>query len=697
MKVEHLPLLTSVSAPTVHPDASRAVVSATRADFAADAYVGQLWSVPLDGSAPPRRITRGFRDTAPRFSPDGRVLAFLRSEPAGRAQLCIVDAAGGEPTVITDQPLGVDSFAWSPDSLRIALAARVPAPGRYGTLDGVGPGAEDARLVDAFKSRANGLGYTADQPQQLFVLDVPSVDAEPAIAPVGRAKAAGPAPATVPEARVLTSAPADHVGPVFTPDGGRLVFSASLHSGADGDLRSDIYSIDLAGKDLVQLSRSTGMSRLSAHAAVVSNDGRWLFFLAAELGESGTDFVAAHEGVYVAPYGLDGVAGEARRLTEAAELDFGDTPANLLPWGPDAVIGLVRSRGAAHLVRVAADGRVETLLAGERVVTGAGVAGDAVVASFVDSSTAGDAGVVDRDGALARVSDFSAGFRAEAGVLGLMEAVYDGADGHPVHGWMLLPEGEGPHPVLLTIHGGPFSQYGWGLFDEAQVYASAGYAVLMCNPRGSAGYGFDHGRAIKEAMGTVDMADVLAFLEGALASTPTLDADRVGIQGGSYGGYLSAWTISQDHRFTAAIVERGYLDPASFVGSSDIGWFFSAGYTGTDPAAVAAQSPMAQVGSVRTPTLVVHSENDLRCPLEQAQRYYTALKMQGVPTAMLVFLGENHELSRTGTPHHRKQRFEAILDWWARHLPTAANPAPAGAHGGEGPGASVRAAGAAGD
>ena len=138
---------------------------------------------------------------------------------------------------------------------------------------------------------------------------------------------------------------------------------------------------------------------------------------------------------------------------------------------------------------------------------------------------------------------------------------------------------------------------------------------------------------------------------------------------GSYGGYLTAWTIAHDHRFAGAIVERGFLDPASFLGASDIGWFFMPAYNGTDRAEQDRQSPTLLADQVTTPTFVVHSELDLRCPLGQALRYYTALKAAGVDTELLVFPGENHELSRSGTPWHRRQRFEAILDWWGRHLP----------------------------
>ena len=169
MKSEHLPLLNSVSAPALHPDGTRAVVSVLRPDFDADAYVGQLWTVPLDPDRPARRLTRGFRDAAPDFSPDGQVLAFLRAAAGGKPQLHIVEADGGEPQPVTDAPLGVSSFAWSPDSRHIVYSARTPEEGRYGRTDGVSAGGEDARLITDYQYRMNGVGYTADKPLQLFL------------------------------------------------------------------------------------------------------------------------------------------------------------------------------------------------------------------------------------------------------------------------------------------------------------------------------------------------------------------------------------------------------------------------------------------------------------------------------------------------------------------------------------------------
>lgn len=192
--------------------------------------------------------------------------------------------------------------------------------------------------------------------------------------------------------------------------------------------------------------------------------------------------------------------------------------------------------------------------------------------------------------------------------------------------------------------------------------------MIAPNVRGSAGYGktwlqLDNGFRREDSV-----KDIGALLDW-IATQPDLDEERVIVMGGSYGGYMTAWLTTRDHRWAGAIVERGFLDPVSFTGSSDIGWFFGGRYLGEAPDAVAAQSPMAHIDQVRTPTLVIHSEQDWRCPVEQGQRWYVGLKRQGVPTELLLFPGEGHELSRSGTPKHRVARFEHILRWWATYLP----------------------------
>ncbi|KIA73307.1 peptidase YuxL [Arthrobacter sp. MWB30] len=669
MKPEQLPLLNSVSAPAIHPDGTKAVVSVTRPDFDADTYVGQLWSVPLDNAKYPRRITRGFRDTAPSFSPDGLVLAFLRSDPGGKPQLFVVESAGGEPQRITNQAAGVDSFVWAPDSHRIAFLARVPERGRYGTVDDVAPGAEDARLITANQYMMNGVGYTADQRQQLFVVEVPELGGEPAVLPRGRAAHEQPTLELpgLPAALQLTFGDADHTSPAFSADGGRLYFVAALHEGHDDDLVTSVYRVDAAGGEPVVVEPANRTPQTVTDVRP-SADGKWLFYIAQELGDTGRDFVARNSVLYVMP----SAGGEAVALTDVEHLDVSGP---LEPSGPDRVLVLNTALGSVELLEVIANGDITPLVHGARVVIGASVAANGEIAvSLSDASTAGDVATLER-GELRLLTDFSGALRNNSTVIEPLDFEAESSDGHAVHGWLVIPEGPGPHPVLLNIHGGPFAQYTGALFDEAQVYAAAGYAVVMCNPRGSSGYGQEHGRAIKGRMGTLDMQDVMAFLDAALASRKSLDPGNVGIMGGSYGGYLTAWIIAHHHRFKAAIVERGFLDPVSFAGSSDIGWFFGREYTGGSMEQMLAQSPMAFIADVQTPTLVVHSENDLRCPIEQGQRYYAQLKAQGVETALLVFPGEDHELSRSGTPHHRRQRFEHILSWWAKYLPTAGNKA----------------------
>jgi dipeptidyl aminopeptidase/acylaminoacyl peptidase len=680
VKSEHLPLLKSVSAPAVHPDGTRAVVSVLRPDFEADAYVGQLWTIPLEADKRPRRLTRGFRDVAPDFSPDGKVLAFLRAAPGGKPQLHVVDAAGGEPRLLTEAPLGVASFAWSPDSRSILFSARTPEPGRYGSTEGVAAGSEDARLITDYQYRMNGVGYTADQPLQLFLMTVPDIDEEPKVAPRGRALkdrsggAHDAARGLLPAARQLSTAGTDHNGASFSADGQSIYFTAALHDGSDADLVSGIYRIaagdePTAGGAEPQPVVPANTGRQTVSAVRQSRDGEWLFFLAQELGDSGQDFVARNTALYAVP----SAGGNATMLSDVEGMDLG-TGGRIELRGPHSALLLNNVRGTVGLIEFDAAGHHSVLVDGDRVVTGAAAAGAILAVSFGDATTAGDVAVLD-GGTLRPLTDFSSELRSEGGIIEPRQLTFPSSDGYPVHGWLVTPAGAGPHPVLLNIHGGPFAQFTGALFDEAQVYAAAGYAVLMCNPRGSAGYGQAHGRAIKEQMGTLDLQDVLAFLDGALGKFDELDAGALGIMGGSYGGYLTAWTISHDHRFKAAIVERGFLDPVSFTGSSDIGWFFGGEYTGRTAEQMAAQSPMARVDQVRTPTLVIHSEEDLRCPVEQGQRYFTALKQLGVDAAFLVFPGENHELSRSGTPHHRRQRFDQILQWWSHYLPTPANPA----------------------
>jgi len=652
MRPADLALLRTPGPPAVSPDGRIAVVSVTRPDLDADEYAGQLWAAPTDGSAPARPLTSGHRDTAPAFSPDGRWLAYLSAEPGGKPQVHLLPTAGGAARRLTEHKLGAGAPVWAPDSRRLAYTARVPEEGRYGTVEGVGPEAEPPRLITTLKYRQDDLGFVVDRRSHVFLLDLPA-DFEDDEAPL-------------PEPVQVTGGEFDDTDVAWSPDGTRLAFVSERHERAERDVVSDVYVVGADGSGL----RKVTASRSNCSHPAWSPDGGTIYLTAVpDLGPDGLDFVARNATLCRVP----AAGGELEVLLEAEEHDRGDdTPATVLEDGA-ALFGVQR-RGAVELLRVPLDGGAsEALVDGPFTVRGFGAAGGVVVATVAHDASAGELVAITSEGRRL-LTGFGEELTATGRVHRMAERTATAGDGYPVHGWITVPDGPGPHPVLLTVHGGPYSQYGWTLFDETQAYVSAGYAVVQCNPRGSSGYGQAHGRVIKEAFGTVDAGDVLAFLDAALED-PRLDATRVGIMGGSYGGYMTTLLIGRSDRFAAAISERAFNDPVSFVGSSDIGWFFPDGYLGTDPQRIAAQSALAGAGAITTPTLVIHSENDWRCPLEQGARLFVELKRRGVPTELLLFPGEGHELSRSGRPRHRLARLEHVLRWWARWLPTADNPA----------------------
>ncbi|MCI9858001.1 S9 family peptidase [Microbacterium proteolyticum] len=652
MRAPDIETLVTVGRPAISPDGSFAVFATSRPDLVADRSVGQLWRVDLpDGS--PRRITRGVADRSPALSPDGSTVAFLRADAKSRAQLFVVAAGGGEPVQVTDLPGGVTDLSWSPDGARLAFAARVPEPGRYGTVEGRDAAAEPPRRITGVRWHANGLGYL-DRPTQLFVVDAPPTDVEPFYPP---------APALDdPEKRVVAAEPTQLTegdtgwsGVAWTADGSELLGVPDVIEDDRRDLRDRLVAVTIDGG----AQREVLSEDLSISEVAVAPDGA-VFVLANDVGSEGTDFVAPG----VALFALESEG--PRRLTDAETIDLGEVGSHISFDGDDVLVQ-DRTRGRLRLLRVTRGGAATEVLGGDLEVNGHAVARGRVVASVASSESFGELILVE-GGAARTLTDFGAAVRERA-IVQPVEHEIPGRDGYPVHGWVAVPEGEGPFPVILQIHGGPYASYGVHVFDETQVLVDAGYAVVYSNPRGSAGYGREHGRSIRRRMGTLDYFDVMDFFDGVVAADPRLDGERAGVMGGSYGGYMTAWVIAHDHRFAGAIVERGFLDPTAFPGSSDIGSFFGQEYVGTDPEQVAAQSPMAVVGQVTTPTLVLHSELDFRCPLEQATRYYAALKAQGTEAEMLIFPGEDHELTRAGRPQHRVQRFDAVLEWWSRYLP----------------------------
>ncbi|WP_420370095.1 S9 family peptidase [Curtobacterium sp. L1-20] len=644
------------SSPTVSGDprnGGAAFVAVSRPDLDQDAYRSTVERLTADGAT---RWTSGDRDSAPVLSPDGRWLAFLRSvddaQGTARPQLAVAPVHGGEARVLTALPLGAGTPVWSPDSTRVAVTARFPEPGRYGTEVSGGsrrpaPNAEAPRLVTRLDFHVDGTGYLLDKPQQLVVVDVTDPDAAPVDA-------------------ALTSAPCSLSAPAWYPEGDALLVVAPRDLGERETHDDDLHRVDATDGTLTLAVRSEG----SIASSTVTADGTIHY-----VGASHRDgqLVGEPAGLWTVTPGADPVRRTARETVDVASAP--------VLHGDDVLVAVL-DRGTVVVRRVPAGAggplqldELPAVLDGHVVVSDFDVDGDLLVATAATPESPGEVLVLDlteQSTTGTPLTDLAEGLRDAAdapGVRRIEELTGTSADGTPVHGWVVLPEGDGPHPVLRVVHGGPFGQDTWAFFDEAQVYASAGYAVVIGNPRGSGGYGLDHGRAVIGAMGTVDVDDVLALLDAAL-ERPDLDASRVGIMGGSYGGFMTSWVAAHHgERFVAAWSERAVNAWDSFAGSSDIGWFFADAYVGADPEEQRRRSPLTYADQVTIPFMVAHSEEDWRCPIEQGHRQFVALKRAGVDASFLVFPGEGHELSRSGRPWHRVQRFEHVLAWWAQHLP----------------------------
>ncbi len=645
MQPSDLTSIRTLSSPTVRPDGADVVVALSRPDVEDNRYRTSLWRQRLtaDGAAdgPLERLTAGTRDSSPVYSPDGSLLAFLRAGEDGPAQLHVMPADGGDGRPLTDAPLGVGEPTWSPDGRRVAYVARVPEEGRYGTDEKVRPDQEAPRLIEHSRYQADGLGYVLDRPSSIFVLDLDEL-------PAGDDEDAE----RLPEARQLTAGQGDDRSPAWLDDE-RVAFVASRDGRGTwrpDTLVSDVCSVDLRGKGFRRHTDGTG----SVGSVHVAGDGTVVYGVG-DLGPSGQDFVARSAV-------LRRLDDPATALTDAGTDHLACAPA--LGVG-GTLVAAVEHRGDT-VVRDVDTGRV--LLDGHVSVDGLAVGGGVVAAVAGTRTSYAELFVGPVGQRLQQVTDLARHLTGTAAPIEPEELETTAEDGYPVHGWLFRPttrpRRKAGHPVVLMIHGGPYTQYSGNLFDEAQVLAGAGYAVVMGNPRGGSGYGAAHGRAVKEAIGTVDVADLTALLDHALTAAD-LDGSRVGVQGGSYGGLMTTWLVGHSDRFTAAISERAVNAWDSFAGTSDIGWFFGDEYAGDH---VLDQSPLTYADDIRTPTFIIHSERDLRCPLEQAQRLYARLRRNGVPTRLLIFPGEGHELSRAGQPRHRVQRFEHILAWWEEHL-----------------------------
>lgn len=629
----------AAGAPAVSPDgASIAFVVAT-IDLTENRTITQVWLAGPHGEPAP--ITAGPHDGQPAWSPDGRSLAFTsrRGERDGSATLHVLPVDGpGEVRTVAELPEGIDDVAWSPDGTWLGFVTRV-RDARYDAKD---ERWQAPRKIETFFSRLDNVGWIADRPAQIHIVRADGTDAP----------------------RNLTPGAFQHRGISWLPDSSAMVTSAQRHDGWDRDLAEDLYVVPLDG-DITALTKQTG----AYFCPSVSPDGSTVAFIGFD--DTRTDPQNSRVGVA----SLSG--GPHRWISSGLDRTFMTTAGMRPPvWLDDAtLLATAEDRGDTHLFRLTTEGAdPEPLTSGRIAVHGFHAAGGRIATA--QATVEHPPEIVTLDGPVTRVTRSFLGWEKFA------VPTTDGTD--EIDAWIMRPKNFEPrrrYPVLLNVHGGPFTQYGETFFDEAQMQAAAGFVVVMSNPRGSSGRENPWGQSILgpkhpavpgTGWGSVDVDDVLAVLDAALARYRFCDADRVGMLGGSYGGYMATLLAGlHGERFRAICSERAVNNVTSEEWSSDIGTVFRVTHGPSyldDPEEYARLSPIRHVRNIDVPMLILHSENDLRCPIGQAEELFAALRLLGKDVTFYRFPGESHELTRSGSPVHRVMRAEIVLDWFTEKL-----------------------------
>jgi dipeptidyl aminopeptidase/acylaminoacyl peptidase len=646
MKPEDVYALTGASDPRISPDGTLVAYQVWWLDEERNEYRGAIWVAPRDGSGEPRRYSSGERrDGSPRWSPDGRWLAFTSnrgSDEKTPSQLYVIPAEGGEARKLTDGKEGVEEVVWSPDSTRLAYSMRV----RDQAYEEEDDKRRKPRRLTRLVYKLDNVGWTADRHKHVFVVDLDGGDP-----------------------RQLTDGDCEDGEPAWSPDGTRIAFTSLRGERWDVELVNRLYVVDAAGGEPTELSGMDG----SRGNPSFSPDGSRIAYRYQP--EDGTFPHHGRIGV------MDADGGNDKLLTANLDRQANAYTEIREPlWDGDRIVFTVEDRGNVHIYSVLADGSADPalLVGGEQWIGGYDLRDGELAYVSTTTTTMREvfAGADAR-----RLTDIGSAFASGRELATPERYTAVSADGTEVDAWVVRPAGFEPgkrYPTILCVHGGPFTQWGNAFFDEFQVYSAAGYVVLYSNPRGSSGYTEAWGRAIRGPIdgggtgwGTVDYEDVMAVVDTALERFDFVDPERLGVMGGSYGGFMTSWVVSHTNRFKAAISERAVNQMVSAFGSSDIFWIFERQFGGPmwDNVDTWLEfSPATYAKDIETPLLVLHSENDLRCNIEQGEHLFTLLRLMGKEVEMLRFPAEGHELTRSGSPAHRVQRFEAVLDWWARYL-----------------------------
>ena len=684
--IEDLFRVKMIGDPQPSPDGARIAYVVTHMDPDEDTYRSQIWVIPTAGGAA-IRYTGGKNDAAPRWSPDGSRLAFVSRRDDGtekgkkeaRAEIFILDTDGGEAWQLTKTLHGASDPAWSPDGKYLAYATRIggaedeeaaakAAKGDKAKAKG-GAGEEpakksDVKVITEIRYKADGIHHllVGRGHRHLFVTDVPRLAAEPR---------AG---------RQLTFGEWDDAGAAWSPDGTRIAFCSNRTPDRDFNNHSDLWTVSTIAGAPRKLTASRGPSALPAW----SPDGSQIAFLGHDSPEPYGRY--ANAGVWLVP--SDGSA-PARELTAAFDRSFagdvaGDLRSGLVAqpplWSADGATlhATAIERGTEHLFRLDLAGGAPTrVIAGERGVMNARLAaGDRIVFTAATVTDPGNLFSCALDGSDERqLTDVNAELFAEVAVTDAARFTYAGDGGMEIDGWIMEPVGRETgkrYPLALEIHGGPAAQYGFAFFHEFQLLAAQGYGVLYTNPRGSTGKESAFTIANRSRWGEEDYRDIMAGVDAAIAANPWIDPARLGVLGGSFGGFMTNWIVSHSDRFKAAVTMRCVSNLLSFFGTSDIGFTFLDMQFETEPwgdvAKLLKYSPITYAKDIHTPLLIIHSEEDYRCPIEQGEQMFITLKKLGRTTEFVRFPDEDHNLSRGGKPQHRAERLRHIARWFKTYL-----------------------------
>jgi dipeptidyl aminopeptidase/acylaminoacyl peptidase len=619
----------SVAAPQLSPDGSQIVFTRRWTDKVNDKYESDVWIMNADGSRQ-RFLVKG---SSPQWSPDGRRIAYVAPGQPGGAQIFVKWMDSGEETQLTHLERGPSNLEWSPDGHRIAFTMNVPSrqeftvrmPQRPAGAKWVDP----PRVIDRLDYRADTVGMRPEGFTHIFV--IPDTGGTP---------------------RQLTEGNYNHGAPEWTPDSQHLVFSGLRKADAEYAWReSEIYSLALADGRITQLTDRRGPDSGPA----VSPDGR----LIAYTGYDQTDDTYIVSKLYV----MD-IDGKNRRvLTEG----FDRSPARPM-WAHDGsgIYFTSEDRGSDNLYFVALRGGApQAVTQGVQQLQVTSITKNGMAAGVLSNPTEpGDVVAFSLKSPTPRKLTDVNGDLLEGRKLGAQEEIwYDSVGGKKVQGWIVKPPDFDPskkYPLMLYIHGGPHGMYGVGFNFEFQNHAAEGYVVLYTNPRGSTGYGQEFGNAIKFNYPGEDYDDLMNGVD-AVIKKGYIDERNLFVCGGSGGGVLTSWIVGHTNRFAAAVVMKPVVNWYSFVGTTDSAdWYYNfKKLPWEDPSEHLRRSPITYVGNVKTPTMLMTGELDLRTPMEQTEQYYRALKLRKVDTLMVRIQDEYHPYN--ASPRHPSNRLAQIL------------------------------------